>query len=543
MNDRFDLPLTAPARVALILLCLLPSGVSAQPAPDAIRESLVQVAVMDDDDVERLGVGFTVADGFVLTAAHLVHDEEFVLAVPLTTKARLVADVVAADERLDLALLAVSGLTLSPARFALEGPETGGGVRSAGIWEASERAVFLPTMSGEPTFRWTEGAVGALREHPLPGRGTAAAELIEHNAMIPAAGYGGPLLDECGDVVGLNRGAPDRSRRDLRRGRGPQGVVHAVAGADVLAFVRDHGAEPVVSDESCADALEVAQAEAARTAEELEQSRQELETAAGEAEEARAELEQTQQDLEQTQQDLEAAAGEAAEAQSRVSDLEARYEAAVVAGDAERDSLREELEGAREEEEAARASVEALEAEAAMLRERQEAEAAASRSRLVAVTAAAILAALLAVVVFVGYRRRSREVVQARGDARRAQDEADAAREEASRSRFPSCVLSGQTGDGHAVSFRISGELLGEGGAVVGRSPRSANFVLDDGTVSRRHARLFAKGDAIHIEDLDTPNGTRINGNRLPPRTPTAVHPGDTIELGAVSIRLRVDSS
>ena len=291
----------------------------------------------------------------------------------------------------------------------------------------------------------------------------------------------------------------------------------------------------MISDESCADALEVAQAEAARAAEELEQSRQELETAAGEAEQARAELEQTQQDL-------EAAAGEAAEAQSRVSDLEARYEAAVVAGDAERDSLREELEGAREEEEAARASVEALEAEAAMLRERQEAAAAASRSRLVAVTAAAILAALLAVVVLVGYRRRSREVVQARGDARRAQDEADAAREEASRSRFPSCVLSGQTGDGHAVSFRISGELLGEGGAVVGRSPRSANFVLDDGTVSRRHARLFAKGDSIHIEDLDTPNGTRINGHRLPPRRPQAVHPGDTIELGAVSIRLGVDS-
>ena len=507
----------------------------------AIGVSLVQVAVRDGDRVERLGVGIAVADGLILTAAHLVEDEDLVLAIPFTTRNQLVADVVGADERLDLALLAVSGLTLDPVEFAQDGFEPGRTVRSAGIWAPSGRPVLLTQASGDSALQLSQGAVGAVQRHPLR-RGSPALDLIEHNAMIPAAGYGGPLLNECGEVAGLNRGDPDLSVRQLRREGNPDGVVHAVRPTEVVAFVRAHGIEPAISEGSCESAVAVARAEAAETAEQLQERNQELETAAGQ-------MEQTQEQLEQAEQDQDQVTAQLGDAQSRVAALEEQYESAVRAGAAESDSLRAELEAAREEEEAlreqeeaARASVTTLESEVLMLRERQAAEAAASRTRLAIVATAAGLIALFAIAAFVSYRRRSRELAQVRQDAIHAQQQAAAAATPSPAVHFPSCRITGRTGDGHAVSIKIPGALLADGGAVIGRSPRNATFVIDDGTLSRRHARLFGEADSIYIEDLGTTNGTRVNGNVLDPRKARAVAEGDTIELGAVRMEFTVDS-
>jgi pSer/pThr/pTyr-binding forkhead associated (FHA) protein len=48
----------------------------------------------------------------------------------------------------------------------------------------------------------------------------------------------------------------------------------------------------------------------------------------------------------------------------------------------------------------------------------------------------------------------------------------------------------------------------------LGRSP-DADLVLDDDTVSRRHAELSGDRQAIHLEDLGSSNGTAINGNPM----------------------------
>ena len=98
------------------------------------------------------------------------------------------------------------------------------------------------------------------------------------------------------------------------------------------------------------------------------------------------------------------------------------------------------------------------------------------------------------------------------------------------------CVLHGRIGNGATFSEEIAGASLLEAGVVVGRNPHNATVVIEDDTLSRRHARLFAEGRAVFIEDLDSTNGTLVNGTRLDPGTRWAVSDGDRIEMGAVQI-------
>ncbi len=57
--------------------------------------------------------------------------------------------------------------------------------------------------------------------------------------------------------------------------------------------------------------------------------------------------------------------------------------------------------------------------------------------------------------------------------------------------------------------------------------------------VSRRHAVFSWRDEAVWIEDLDSTNGTRINGLKLTPNHPYHLHDGDEIELGSARLVVR----
>lgn len=70
----------------------------------------------------------------------------------------------------------------------------------------------------------------------------------------------------------------------------------------------------------------------------------------------------------------------------------------------------------------------------------------------------------------------------------------------------------------------------------IGRSDE-CDLVIHDLTVSRRHAVLRLFGDQWFIEDLGSPNGTRVN--RLTVRRATIVRPGDVVGFGGTAYRIR----
>ena len=61
-------------------------------------------------------------------------------------------------------------------------------------------------------------------------------------------------------------------------------------------------------------------------------------------------------------------------------------------------------------------------------------------------------------------------------------------------------------------------------------------------SVSRRHAGIFSQSGAIIIEDLASRNGTFINGNRLVPYLPEALHDGDILQLGQLLIEVYIQT-
>jgi pSer/pThr/pTyr-binding forkhead associated (FHA) protein len=68
---------------------------------------------------------------------------------------------------------------------------------------------------------------------------------------------------------------------------------------------------------------------------------------------------------------------------------------------------------------------------------------------------------------------------------------------------------------------------------VVGRAG-DADVVLADPTVSRHHAALSAQGETAIVEDLQSSNGTYVNGEQV--GQPRRVGAGDVIGLGGATI-------
>ena len=73
------------------------------------------------------------------------------------------------------------------------------------------------------------------------------------------------------------------------------------------------------------------------------------------------------------------------------------------------------------------------------------------------------------------------------------------------------------------------------GASYLGRSGE-CRVRLEEGLVSRRHARLDVEVDAVYIEDLGSVNGTYVNGELLTGRR--RLGPGDVVGIGSEELVL-----
>ncbi len=81
--------------------------------------------------------------------------------------------------------------------------------------------------------------------------------------------------------------------------------------------------------------------------------------------------------------------------------------------------------------------------------------------------------------------------------------------------------------------------LLKAGENLIGRDP-SADVLLSDGTVSRRHARIIIEEKTAYIEDLGSTNGTLLNGQPLAPGQRVPLPPQAELRLGSVQLTLEL---
>jgi hypothetical protein len=76
---------------------------------------------------------------------------------------------------------------------------------------------------------------------------------------------------------------------------------------------------------------------------------------------------------------------------------------------------------------------------------------------------------------------------------------------------------------------------------LIGRDKECDLCLTEETKVSRQHLKIFRDGEKWYIEDLDSLNGTTLNGMPINPRTPTPLEEFDLIKLAnSVSIIFRI---
>ena len=87
-------------------------------------------------------------------------------------------------------------------------------------------------------------------------------------------------------------------------------------------------------------------------------------------------------------------------------------------------------------------------------------------------------------------------------------------------------------------SFEGTRHVLDADETLIGRNPTTDVTLLDEG-VSREHAIVLRdESGAYTIEDLQSTNGTKVNGKRV--RASALAH-GDTIEIGHTRFRFLLE--
>jgi len=82
----------------------------------------------------------------------------------------------------------------------------------------------------------------------------------------------------------------------------------------------------------------------------------------------------------------------------------------------------------------------------------------------------------------------------------------------------------------HVMVLKVGNRVreFTQGRIIVGRG-RDVDFRVDDPNVSRRHAAVYWEDGDMMVEDLDSTNGTLLNGY---PVTNAVLHPGDVLAMG-----------
>ncbi len=90
-------------------------------------------------------------------------------------------------------------------------------------------------------------------------------------------------------------------------------------------------------------------------------------------------------------------------------------------------------------------------------------------------------------------------------------------------------------GDQPFTAVKVAGQQ-----SILGRA-KACDIVLDDPSVSRRHARLIRSDEQVTIEDLRSSRGTFVNGQRI--TTPQTLRTGDLVAIGRFTLKLTPDGN
>ena len=64
------------------------------------------------------------------------------------------------------------------------------------------------------------------------------------------------------------------------------------------------------------------------------------------------------------------------------------------------------------------------------------------------------------------------------------------------------------------------------------------DHILNGERLSKCHAQFSGSNGSVFVEDLNSSNGTRVNGTVCPPFQPMRIRPGDMVDVGGLTLRV-----
>ena len=496
---------------------LLPRYAEAQVDVDVVSESIVRVRAYDDREAAVEGAGFVVNEtGHVLTNAHLVENAERVAVLSLKGEAEVVAEQVFADRETNLALLHAQGLSLPPLRLSDKAADVG-------------RTVQTLRLDVMGNLWLAQGTIGAYETILDKAAGRPLGRLLQHNALITAKAFGMPLFNECGDVVAINVPNPRSGPWPFRTAK-PKGAVFALSSKSMVAALDDRNIAHEVASAECLSALERAERAKLAAVDSLKLARAQADSAREAARRAEEKEEAARREAERVKARADAARRAAAES--------------LQAARAQADSLKS---VAARTDSGIAAATSLLAARAQALPDSSTGAAAggskAAQEVPLILKWGIPVGGALVLLILLGWllatNRRKEQLRSAESRLRAAEETAEAARQAAADAPRPAlfkCLLEGRDSSGRPFALTLSALALSDpAGVTLGRSPATADFVVDHEAVSREHLRLRCTGATLYAEDLDALNGTKVNGRLLNPEERAVLENGDRLEIGPIA--------
>ena len=253
------------ALLLLVTTALLAGPAQADPADiSAASRSVVRVvlAAKDGSKVAFVGhgSGFAVAPDKIVTNAHVVEiarqEASVVIGIiPSQGGTSYGGKIIAYSPSNDLALIQVLDGGRLPPMTLFGGPvDDGAGVVAIGYPGSVDRAqgLDLDDLINPMSPVKTTGTVSG-------GRTTKQFDTLLHTAPIASGNSGGPLIDNCGRVVGANSFGSISDGNDAEFG-------FAVSAREILSFLRKAGVSVGVTATPCRSAAEISEQERLREA-------------------------------------------------------------------------------------------------------------------------------------------------------------------------------------------------------------------------------------------------------------------------------------
>lgn len=499
----------------LLAIIVVLFGIIATPGHAALDVDKVEPSIVRIEVGSSFGSGFFVTnDGVIATNYHVVAGADRIIVRPSGDLNGYEARVLWQSRLMDLALLTVKGVRRKPLTLFTGNPPRASNVSVVGFSGKCDAAAGGRTLNTCAT----RGVVSLLENDTGRSR-----RVVQSDAVINRGSSGGPLLDDCGRVVGV--------AAQGFGGAGGEALYVAIHSSSLVSFMRSDelksiGLKPITTTRACVT-------DKARPD---EVARSKAEDAEKKAQSALETTRDAQAKAEQAQLEAEAAAREAEQLKRAL-------------------KVQEELLATQKE---------LLQAE----QEKQAAERAQQQKVNRGIALGVAVTVLLTLVTLALALRRPRQQIihaveqvsrtimpsagrSAVGNGGTSNSGAPTVPPQQAVRRRSGIAPLGDAAphdvlltitlpDGIQHQYLLTAARLGQTwfGVTLGRHKGLVDHVIDSPELSRRHVRVRWHKDGFEIEDLNSTNGTLLNGVALLPYKPNRLRMEDEIMLGRVTARV-----